>query len=433
MSQHKLITYFKDALVNKSLKVLLLRVSGVFFFFALSLFLTNFYDPELVGKYDFTRATLLILGGITMFGTNEAIIFYSGVLRAQDSIGGLYQVYKKMLRIIFVVALLFLLLFWITPNGVIDQFFEKEGVSSLLFKIVLTLIAFALTLLNIDTLRGLNQALFSELYRNIFRYLPFFLGIIVLFLTNHTEWLVEMYLLGFFYIAATSSLRVYQAFRKGSEISHVRPFSYNNILKKSYPMALSSVAYFLMQSTDIVLLGKFTNFDTVAFYAIAVKLSIATSLALQSVNVIIAPKIAEVFKKNDRPQLKQILKNSTRLIISLSLPILIILSVFASFFLGLFGEEYKVAKSALLILLVGQFFNTLSGPVGVYMNMTGKQNKLQLVLIFGFITNLILNWFLIPEYGMIGAASATAISVILWKSIAVIYTYRKDKIKTFLS
>ncbi|MFT5102676.1 MAG: O-antigen/teichoic acid export membrane protein, partial [Candidatus Latescibacterota bacterium] len=202
---------------------------------------------------------------------------------------------------------------------------------------------------------------------------------------------------------------------------------------KSYPMALSSVAYFLMQSTDIVLLGKFTNFDTVAFYAIAVKLSIATSLALQSVNVIIAPKIAEVFKKNDRPQLKQILKNSTRLIISLSLPILIILSVFASFFLGLFGEEYKVAKSALLILLVGQFFNTLSGPVGVYMNMTGKQNKLQLVLIFGFITNLILNWFLIPEYGMIGAASATAISVILWKSIAVIYTYRKDKIKTFLS
>ena len=92
-----------------------------------------------------------------------------------------------------------------------------------------------------------------------------------------------------------------------------------------------------------------------------------------------------------------------------------------------------MAKSALLILLVGQFFNTLSGPVGVYMNMTGKQNKLQLVLIFGFITNLILNWFLIPEYGMIGAASATAISVILWKSIAVIYTYRKDKIKTFLS
>ena len=198
-------------------------------------------------------------------------------------------------------------------------------------------------------------------------------------------------------------------------------------------MALSSVAYFLMQSTDIVLLGKFMNFDTVAFYAIAVKLSIATSLALQSVNVIIAPKIAEVFKKNDRPQLKEILKNSTRLIISLSLPVLIILAVFASFFLGFFGEEYKVAKSALLILLIGQFFNTLSGPVGVYMNMTGKQNKLQIILVFGFITNLILNWFLIPEYGMIGAASATAISIVLWKSIAVIYTYRKDKIKTFLS
>ena len=55
MSEHKLITYFKDALINKSLKVLLLRVAGVFFFFGLSLFLTNYYDPELVGKYDFAR------------------------------------------------------------------------------------------------------------------------------------------------------------------------------------------------------------------------------------------------------------------------------------------------------------------------------------------------------------------------------------------
>jgi O-antigen/teichoic acid export membrane protein len=433
MSQDKLKSYLKDALVNKSLKVLLLRVAGVFFFFALSLFLTNYYDPTLVGKYDFARSTLLILGGITMFGTNEAIIYYSGVLRAQDSIGGLRQVYKKMLLIIFLVALFFLLLFWITPNDLINQFFEKDNVSRLLLKIVLTLIAFALTLLNIDTLRGLNQALYSELYRNVLRYLPFFLGVIILFFTEHTDWLVEMYLLGFFYIAATSSIRVYRAFRKDAEISQVAPYSYNNILKKSYPMALSSVAYFLMQSTDIILLGKFTNFDTVAFYAIAVKLSIATSLTLQSVNVIIAPKIAEVFKKDDKLQLKEILKNSTRLIISLSLPVLIVLAVFSSFFLGFFGNEYKVAKSALIILLIGQFFNTLSGPVGVYMNMTGKQNKLQRILILGFLTNLVLNWFLIPEYGMTGAASATAVSLVLWKSIAVIYTYKKDKIKTFLS
>jgi O-antigen/teichoic acid export membrane protein len=124
---------------------------------------------------------------------------------------------------------------------------------------------------------------------------------------------------------------------------------------------------------------------------------------------------------------------STRLILGLSIPTLLILAIFSSFFLGIFGEQYIVAKKALLILLLGQLFNSLCGPVAIYMNMTGKQNKLHQILIFGFVTNLVLNWFLIPLYGMEGAASATALSMILWNLIAVIYTYRTDRIKTFIS
>jgi Na+-driven multidrug efflux pump len=34
---------------------------------------------------------------------------------------------------------------------------------------------------------------------------------------------------------------------------------------------------------------------------------------------------------------------------------------------------------------------------------------------------------------MVGAASATAISMILWNTLAVAYTYKTDKIKTFIS
>jgi O-antigen/teichoic acid export membrane protein len=131
--------------------------------------------------------------------------------------------------------------------------------------------------------------------------------------------------------------------------------------------------------------------------------------------------------------LKKIVKDSTRLIFMLSLPALIILGVFASFFLNFFGSQYVIAKWPLIILLLGQLVNTMCGPVAIYMNMTGRQHKLQQILLLGFLVNLILNWFVIPVYGMIGAAVATAVSMALWNAIAVIYTYRQDKIKTFLS
>lgn len=411
----------------------MLRVGGVIFFFALSLFLTNFYMPDLVGRYDFTRATLLVLGGICMLGTNQAIIYYSGKFTAQDSLGSLKQVYKKMVVIILLTAIIFVLGIWAISEEVINTFFEKPNAANILWKISLSLAAFAVSLLNIDTLRALNFPLFSELYRNIFRYLPFFLAAVALYYSGHADWLVEVYLLGFFLLAIVSSIQVLLSFSKSQSSKESAEISYKSILKRSYPMALSAVTYFLMQNTDIILLGKFTDFDTVAYYSVAVKLAIATSLALQSVNVIIAPRIAEVFNRHNIEELRKIVRTSARLIVGLSLPALLLIAGFATFFLSLFGPEYIVAKNALLLLLLGQFFNTMCGPVAIYMNMTGRQHKLQQILLLGFLVNLVLNWYFIPVYGMVGAALATAVSMALWNGIAVVYTFKKDRIKTYLS
>jgi len=66
------------------------------------------------------------------------------------------------------------------------------------------------------------------------------------------------------------------------------------------------------------------------------------------------------------------------------------------------------------------------------MNMTGKQNVLQKVLLISFFINLILNWYLIPIYGIEGAAFSTSFSMIFWNITVVVYIYKKDKVKMFL-
>ena len=209
--------------------------------------------------------------------------------------------------------------------------------------------------------------------------------------------------------------------------------SYKAILKRSGPMAMSATAYILMQSVDIILLSKFTNFEMVAFYSVAIKLTTMISIVLASVNAVQAPQVAEFFSSGDFVKLSAIIKKSTRLIFFLTFPAIILLTLLSSTILELFGANYIIAQNALYILVIGQSVNALCGSVGVYMNMTGKQNVFQKILISALVLNVVLNWILIPIYGINGAAFATSFSMIFWNLITVVYIYKKDKIKTFLT
>ena len=80
-------------ILKKSVKVLFIRGAGVLLLFMLSLFLTNFYSPEDVGRYDFVRATIMILSGASLIGTNQSIIYYSGVLKSKNSLSFIKNIY----------------------------------------------------------------------------------------------------------------------------------------------------------------------------------------------------------------------------------------------------------------------------------------------------------------------------------------------------
>ncbi len=100
-------TLLKNPLVFKSINVLLLRVAGMLLFFGLTLFLTNNFDAGLVGQYDFSRALLIFLGGACVFGMHQSVIYYSGYLKANNSLPYLKKVYKKMVVIVLSIAALF--------------------------------------------------------------------------------------------------------------------------------------------------------------------------------------------------------------------------------------------------------------------------------------------------------------------------------------
>jgi O-antigen/teichoic acid export membrane protein len=91
-----------------------------------------------------------------------------------------------------------------------------------------------------------------------------------------------------------------------------------------------------------------------------------------------------------------------------------------------------VASGALIVLLLGQVINVISGPVGVILKMTHYQNALFLMILISIITNLVLNVIWIPKFGILGAASATAISIVIFNLLAIIFIRRKLNFYSFI-
>ena len=425
---------FKNFFIKNSLNVLLLRASGILLMFLLSLFLTNSFSAEIVGQYDFVRSFLMILSGASLLGTNQAIIYYSGILTSNKSFGSIRSIYFKMNFLILIACTILYTPLLAIDKETINQIFNKQGAYELVSLSLKGLVFYSITMLNIDTIRALKHTLISEGFRNVFRYMPFFIFSIILYLIDSPEDLVVWFIYSFIVIFIISSAVVYFfLFKKDFVTSKHQNFSSSSILKTSYPMALSAISFFLMQSTDVLFISAYDTFDSVAYYSIAVKLASVTALALISVNIVIAPKIATIYNDKNFYELKSILKKATRINVVISLPIIIVLLCFSEYILSTFGINYVLAKSALWVLLIAQFFNSVTGPSALYLNMTGRQKKLNVILLISLLINIVLNIILVPAYGMLGAAISTTASFIISKILASALVLYLDNVKTFIS
>ena len=107
-----------------------------------------------------------------------------------------------------------------------------------------------------------------------------------------------------------------------------------------------------------------------------------------------------------------------------TLPLIILSFLFPKFLLGIFGKEFVMGTIAFLILSVGRLISSLSGPAGNILQMTNNQNIYAKILFVGALVNIVLNYILIPIYGINGAAIASMFSLVVW-NVLMIYEVRR--------
>ncbi len=179
------------------------------------------------------------------------------------------------------------------------------------------------------------------------------------------------------------------------------------------------------QYTDILMLGAFKGAEDVGIYMAATRGAFLIGFMLGIVNTVIAPTISNLYAEGDMKRLQLVVTKSARFALLFSLPLVLGFIIFGKNFLLLFGPEFLRGTISLVILSVGQLVNVAAGSVGLILIMTGHEEDTLKGLVVATIANIILNIFLIPFWGLEGAAIASGVSMIIWNILLGIRVHRK--------
>ena len=179
-------------------------------------------------------------------------------------------------------------------------------------------------------------------------------------------------------------------------------------LVTALPMTLVWALYTLLTSTDILVLKHYRPAHEVAHYFAAAKLLALISMIYFAVAASAAHHFTTYQVAGDRAGLETFAASTVRWIFWLSLALMLVILAAGEPLLMLFGPEYTVAQPVMMILAIGMMARASVGPAERLLTMLGHQRICAWAYVAAFAFNLGACILLVPEYGTIGAAIATA-------------------------
>jgi len=190
-----------------------------------------------------------------------------------------------------------------------------------------------------------------------------------------------------------------------------------------WPLGMTAGVHLINRNTDILMLGLFHSSDDVGVYRVAAHGAMLVPFGLTIVNVVFAPRFARLFASGKTPELQRATPHSAQISFAFALPVALTFLFFGRPILShLIGASYSEGAAALSILSLGQLMNVGMASVAILLNMTGHERDTAKGVAVGAATNVALNLVLIPPYGMVRAAIASAaalavLNVILYTSV----------------
>jgi O-antigen/teichoic acid export membrane protein len=193
----------------------------------------------------------------------------------------------------------------------------------------------------------------------------------------------------------------------------VEALSTTDIAKKTlgygWKAHLSNILAFVNYKADVFLVNFFVGPAAVGVYVIAVAISEKLWLLSQAVSTVLLPRLSQL--SADEYKRKMLTPLITRWVLLITLIAALILAAVAQWLIvWIFGSDYSGAVLPLWILLPGIVCSAASRVIANDIAARGRPEWNMYTSLIVVSVNVICNILLIPEYGLVGAATATTIA-----------------------
>ena len=394
-----------NPLLKTGLVSTIARFAGVGLNFAVAILLTRTLPMDEAGMV-FMLMTLVT--GVALFsrlGVEQWVVREVARLSASEQSQQIYYLqaaYALTLR-----SSLIFMLGWLLVSPLMQRWlFDNSIYPPLLWLAVLGIPAFNLIMLNSTFLKAVQKTADSILVQNSLPAISYMLALLMGWFYYRSEQHYLLLYTGSLIIAAIASFYWLKPWWRTLQHKHATPFALKTVLNQSLALAPVSFFSFLMLWADTLLTGWLLSNADVALFTVAARLSFISLFFLGALDATIYPRLLKIHKYNPA-QLKSFFWQSTGLVAGVLVAVTVLLLIAGELILNIFKPEYIAASGTLALLLIAQLIRAFSLTFSFMFIMENQVRYLNSLLGFALIINILANLFLIPKFGIEGAATAT--------------------------
>ena len=365
------------------------------------------------GIYSLALTIATICVTISSLGLKEGSARYIAYFKGKDDVENIGAIVFSSIVIALFASVSITLLIILTSEYIATQLFNSIELSTILNLLAITIPFTVLVNVFVSIFRGFNNAKIHVYFNNILRPVTYIilLGVAILLHLQFIQ-LVYTYIVSILITFLALSLYFINKVPIKIKFDQIKVKSNaKELLVYSMPLLAVSILLTAMSWTDTLMLGYFKTTETVAAYNAVYPIANLLSVVINSIGFLYVPIISQLYARNQIQEVGTINASSTKWCFMITFPIFVLIFLFPEFIINsLYGPRYVEASTVLQILGIGFIMNSFFGVNYYTLMSTGKSRFLMNCTLISAILNICLNIILIPHYGMVGAAAASAIS-----------------------
>ncbi len=424
-----------NAIVKTSFIVFLSIVVSKIFTYLYRIIIAKNFGPETYGLYSLSIVVITFCISLFGFGLNEGLSRYIPLYRGKNEFEKINYIIKKTRNIILISGIMAAILLFIFAEYIsVNILHQKEAAFFLkIFSIVIPL--GILSQFYLVIIRSFEKIGLYSFINNLLQNFSRLVLLLIFMWVGLSSGAITGSYLGSVVLTVLASYFVV----KGITYSMKKFISLKTKMKRnitsklisySWPLLFLSILSSVLYWGDTFIIGFYRTAEEIGFYNAAIPIASLLVLVPDIFLQLFFPLIMREYGSKRYNLIKELSKQVQKWIFFCNLPLLIIAVLFPGALLNLlFGAEYIVAEQALRYLTIGSLFISLMIVPSNLLSMIGK-SKLNLINIICMASsNIILNIFLVPLYGIEGAAISTMIVSI---ALYLIYIIQVKKYLSFI-